>query len=183
MATAILTAARLRELLSYDHDSGDFRWRGKPRQSVNVGDVAGYVTSAGYVRIKIENSRYMAHRLAWLYVYGDWPAGEIDHINGVQGDNKIFNLRILSRRGNQHSQTKVPVNSKSGERGVTQKGGRFVARIFNDGASINLGTYNTKMEAKAAYWTAKKRLHPEVVERINATAADRGVELDYMEYA
>lgn len=106
--------------------------------------VIGHSTQSGYVDITIKRRQYQAHRLAWLYVYGEWPSGEIDHINEDRSDNRISNLRIATR-----SQNVIRSNprSKSGFKGVYQDGSRWSAQIRVDRKCIYLGSYGSPEEA------------------------------------
>lgn len=183
MAKADLSAACLRKLLSYDSASGLFHWIKKPSQATAIGQVAGNTTKLGYRRVRVLKQRYMAHRLAWLYVYGEWPDGEIDHINGVTDDNSIKNLRVLTRIENQRSQFDAQVNNQSGLRGVSKRVKGYVARILVDGVSKNLGTYAVAEDAHNAYWVAKVAIHNSVIDRLHATAAARDVDFHYREAA
>jgi HNH endonuclease len=93
----MLTAERLRELLDYDKETGVFRYkkrsgRGAP---VLVGALAGGGTPNRYWRIAIDGERYYAHRLAWLHVYGEWPMGDIEHIDRDKNNNAISNLKVF----------------------------------------------------------------------------------------
>ena len=93
-----LTAEQLRAVLEYHPETGVFFWRDRPniRPSANArrGTMAGTRTSKnGYVSICINGRIRYAHRLAWLYIHGQWPKGEIDHINEKRRDNRIANLR------------------------------------------------------------------------------------------
>ena len=92
----MLTQARLKKLLSYNTDTGEFRWRVTRRGAARAGSVAGCVRHDGYVRIAIDGKRYLAHRLAWLYVHGELVP-ELDHANGVRSDNRLDNLRPATR--------------------------------------------------------------------------------------
>jgi hypothetical protein len=94
---AKLTAERLRKRLRYDAETGLFTRRVGSGHA-HAGDMAGSVHSTGYVRICIDGGRYTAHRLAWLYVHGVWPSGQIDHINRNRSDNRIANLRERRHR-------------------------------------------------------------------------------------
>jgi hypothetical protein len=86
-----LTAERLRELLNYDPDTGVFTWRVRPVHSHRVGDIAGSVrTTRGYRLIGVAGRVYKAHRLAWLYMMGEWPKDQIDHINRDPSDNRFL---------------------------------------------------------------------------------------------
>jgi hypothetical protein len=90
--------ADLKQILDYDQNTGVFRWATRKCQRKRAGEIAGSVSNKGYVMIGIDYKKYSAHRLAWLYVHGDWPAGEIDHINRDRTDNRISNLRVATRR-------------------------------------------------------------------------------------
>jgi hypothetical protein len=98
-----LTAERLRELLHYDPDTGDFTWR-TARKRIPAGAIAGTV-ERGFRRITIgggrHGPRYSAHRLAWLYMTGAWPNGYLDHINRDPDDNRFANLRLATNSQNQ----------------------------------------------------------------------------------
>ena len=92
----LLTQDGLRQLLNYDPDMGAFTWR-QGRGPVRAGGVAGCLTRKGYRRIQIDGQNYMAHRLAWLYMYGSWPPEQIDHINEIKSDNRLDNLRLANQ--------------------------------------------------------------------------------------
>jgi hypothetical protein len=149
----MITAEHLRELLNYDPATGVFIWKER-RKGVRVGAVAGSIYSTGYRAIKIDQRHYLAHRLAWLYVRGEWPIVDIDHINRQRADNRITNLRPATRSQNQAN---VPIwrTSSSGYRGVTRRrSGRWGAGINAHGRRIELGTFGTPEEASAAYRAA-----------------------------
>lgn len=154
-----LTAERVRELFTYDPATGLFTRRVSRRATAKAGDIAGYVKPSGYRSIWI-GANYMAHRLAWLYVYGKWPAGQIDHINRVRDDNRIANLRIVTHGQNMENR-KVQRNNTSGYTGVyPDRGGRrWQARISSNGRWLYLGYFKTPELAHAAYCAAVARLH------------------------
>lgn len=122
---ALLPQKRLRGVLMYNTLTREFVWRVKPHpkaHSSKVGEVAGTVTQVGYVKITIDGSPYLAHRLIWLYVHGEFPAGEqsfIDHIDGNPSNNKIDNLRTTSSAENNRSKKKSSTNS-SGLIGISR---------------------------------------------------------------
>ena len=111
-----LTQSRLKELLAYYPRTGVFRWTDLPRNQ-KKGLVAGSVNSEGYRTIRINCKRYRASRLAYLYVTGDWPLGEIDHINHVRDDNRYSNLRDVSPQENKKNKS-MQVNNSYGISGV-----------------------------------------------------------------
>lgn len=93
MSNNHLTAERLRELLDYDPETGYFRWRRDVGARAWKGQLAGTMARDGYEYIGIDRRRYPAHRLAWLYVHGEWPRGLLRHLNWLRSDNRLENLR------------------------------------------------------------------------------------------
>jgi hypothetical protein len=79
----VLTQERIKELLDYDPDTGIFKWKISKARSIKVNNIAGGAEQGKYHRIRIDGKNYVAHRLAWLYVYGKWPDEYIDHINCI----------------------------------------------------------------------------------------------------
>ena len=112
----MLTRERLKELLDYDSASGVFTWKDVRNGRVEVGGIAGYIQH-GYVNIQIDNKTYKAHRLAWLYVYGEFPQNDIDHINHARSDNRIVNLRDVTSQENARNKS-IPRHNTSGIMGV-----------------------------------------------------------------
>lgn len=148
---------RLKQLLKYDSETGDFVWlvaRGKARKGIVAGNERERVN-----RIRLDGKTYAAHRLAWLFVYGEWPAGCIDHINGNARDNRIANLRLASHSENMRNRKKHK-NNKSGFKGVTFEPGRtrpWCARIYVGGRLRRLGSFRCPTAASLAYGCAAKR--------------------------
>ena len=155
-----LTAIRLRELLKYNPDTGEFVWRVSCR-GTKAGDTAGTSGSEGRRHITIGYSKYKAHRLAWLYVYGYWPKNLIDHINGDPTDNRIENLREATVSENLHNQRRSHKNNKTGVLGVQWRPmkNKFRARITVSGKEISLGHFDSIEDAEKAYLEAKAKLH------------------------
>lgn len=154
-----LTAERLREVLDYDPDTGVFT-RKVRTGNVKIGDVAGSFNGKGYIRIGIDGRLHRAHRLAWLYVTGEWPKDQIDHINGDRGDNRLANLREVNNAENQHNLRKARADNTTGFLGVSPRYGKFRAYIMVDGKNKHLGCFPTPEAAHAAYLEAKRGLHP-----------------------
>lgn len=164
MATANLTSARLRELLHYDPATGVFSRLVRTAPNAAVGSIAGGYDAHGYLNVSVDRVRYKAHRLAWLYSFGHWPTGEIDHINGIKDDNRISNLRDVDRTANGRNFVRVTARNKhSGVLGVTfvRSGGRnpWKAAITVSKKRIHIGVYPTIEAAHEAYVEAKRRLH------------------------
>jgi hypothetical protein len=149
-----MNQARLKELLSYDPDTGEFRWL-QSRYRNKVGTTAGCLYSEGYRVIALDRKRYLAHRLAWLFMTGVWPGGEIDHINGNPSDNRFANLREATRQQN-GANRRVGSNNKSGFKGVHWHKGdkRWRAQIMVAKRIIHLGSFETPEAAHAAYLIA-----------------------------
>ena len=155
-----LTQERLKALLNYDQTTGAFAWvRSAKGVKRSKGLSAGCRRHDGYVVIRIDNQLYLAHRLAWLYVHGVWPTHDIDHINGVRGDDRIVNLRDVPRVRNLENQRKAKPKNKAGLLGVTLCAGRYLARIQVAGRSRHLGSFDTAVEAHHVYLAAKRDLH------------------------
>ena len=143
----MLTQSRLKELFDYCPDTGIFV-RKVNRAHTKKGDIAGCL-SQGYYKICIDRVLYLSHRLAWLYVHGTLPEF-VDHINRVPTDNRIENLRSVTRSVNCHN---IVGRASSGEKGVTAASkdrDAWEARIMVNRKSIYLGFYKTKEEATAA---------------------------------
>lgn len=160
MSVEKLTADKLKQLLSYNPETGVFIWLVRPNKSILAGTVAGCVEKRiGYCTIGIEGKVYKAHRLAWLHVYGDWPDGLIDHINGQKSDNRIANLRVVSASGNSQNVRKPNRRNKSGFMGVIFFQNKWRATMSYKGKTKWLGDYNTPEEAHQVYLEAKRKYH------------------------
>ena len=157
-----ITLDQLRALLHYDPETGCFVWRVKTCRKVVSGTIAGYTRPEGYTIISIFGKRYRASRLAWLYVVGEWPVGDVDHIDGNPRNNAFCNLRDVSTAGNVQNQKRAHVRNKSsGLLGVSKVKGnrRWRARICTHGVHTLIGWFDTPEEAHEAYLKAKRLLH------------------------
>lgn len=152
-----LTAHELRGLLHYSPETGVFTWRANTRNSKS-GDIAGNVHGRGYRRIKINGTLYKAHRLAWLYVYGQWPDGQVDHINRDKTDNRIANLREASNGQNQANSI---ARGKSRFKGVSfsKANRKWRAAIKKNGNYKHIGFFKCEVEAARAYDATAQALH------------------------
>ena len=157
----MVTAARVRELLSYAPSTGEFRWKAS-QGTKKAGSVAGreHTTQSGkkYWEIRVDSKLYQAHRLAWLITHGEFPPEQIDHIDGNGLNNRIENLRSVSNAENQRNQRKKS-NNTSGVTGIswhklTQK---WMAHIRVNRQQIHLGYFTDKSEAVAARQAAEAK--------------------------
>jgi hypothetical protein len=153
-----MTADELRNLLVYDPSTGHFTWKQRVAKCIQIGSIAGNTNKIGYVTIGLRKKVYKAHRLAWLYIHGEWPDGLIDHINGDKSDNRLVNLRVVNETGNSENVRKPNKRNKSGFMGVIWFQNKWRANITINRKTKWLGDYATPEEAHAAYLGAK-RLH------------------------
>lgn len=159
-----LTAEKLRELLHYDPETGVFTWTVKPANSAKAVTVAGHTGVIGYRHIRVHGKLHLAHRLAWLYVYGTWPNGNLDHINRTRSDNRIANLREADHQQNGRNMSKR-LDNTSGHPGVAWscRKSKWRARIVHNHLDFHLGYFTTLEDAVAArkagelkYWGANR---------------------------
>ena len=155
----------LRNILDYCPDTGLFVWKPRPGISLKwhgkcCGKNAGCNLPNGCIGIRINGTRYLAHRLAWAYHFGTWPSLNIDHINGNGMDNRIANLREATQSEN-HQNRRRQSNNKSGFIGVSwnTRERKWRSTIQIGGKQTFLGGFSTKEEAYSAYLSAKARMH------------------------
>lgn len=161
-----LRAEYLRRRLDYDPATGAFRWRAVPGDgriinawnAKHVGKVAGALRPDGYVKITIDGKSYLAHRLAWLHVTGEWPEDEVDHRDGLS--NRFNNLREATSGQNKTNKGVRPDN-KIGLKGVIRDKNSYRAQIGHAGVRWAIGHYKTPEEAHAAYREVAAKLHGE----------------------
>jgi len=145
--------------LAYDPDSGLFI-RKAPLKGQKVGAVSGVLNKLGYIQVGVDRKIYFGHRLAWFYVHGRWPEGQIDHINGIRSDNRICNLRDADWSINNQNQIKPHKDNACGLLGVCRAKKRWRAAIKSNGKIKHLGTFDTPELAHEAYLAAKRQVHP-----------------------
>ncbi len=144
----MISLTEMAKILTYDLNTGRFTYKCKPRAQTEIGDIAGTIDKEGYRVIKIKNKLYKAHRLAWLFIYGRMPIGQIDHINHNRDDNRIENLRVVNNQENQKNRL-INKNNKSGVNGVfwNKLSNKWQARIRVNSKAIHLGLFSTLDEA------------------------------------
>lgn len=155
----MIDAATLRELIDYDPETGSLTWRHRvdaPGWSTRwAGKPCGAKSARGYVNVGLMGKTMQAHTIAWIIATGGPPSGEIDHINGVRWDNRLCNLRDVSRVQNQRN-LPIQKNNRSGHPGVERFRGKWRAVIVVDRHPIRLGTFPSFDQAKAARVAAEK---------------------------
>lgn len=152
---------RAMELFAYDPDTGMLCWRVNKGTTGRAGAEAGYSAKAGYRRVKIDGSMYLAHRIIWLFVYGSFPDLHIDHIDGNTLNNRLSNLRAATNTMNMENQTKPLKNNKSGYLGVSYRNDRnkYRAQIWVGPKRIHIGDFGDAKSAHEAYLNVKRELH------------------------
>lgn len=145
--------------LHYDPLTGHFNWiEGRKRGRFN--GRAGFLHHTGYVVIRVYDSGFLAHRLAWKWVHGDLPDLTVDHINLDKADNRIANLRLATWAENSRN-TPPKAGTLSGLKGVAwhKKSKKWQATIKDSGRCIYLGLFESPQAAQDAYWVAAKKLY------------------------
>lgn len=158
-----ITNSNVMEIFDYDPIAGELSWKVSPSKNVEAGSIAGRIDKDGYIQISYRKVSYLAHRVAWLYMYGKWPDDQIDHRDGNRANNAIANLREASCSENMQNIRVAQRNNKIKLLGVTHSHNRvnpFRATICLNRKCRHLGYFATKEEAHSAYLKAKSELHP-----------------------
>lgn len=154
------TQIELKTLFCYDPNIGVFTRLIRACPSAAAGSIAGYIEN-GYVRIFIKHRKFPAHRLAWLWAYGEYPLVMLDHINGNRSDNRIVNLRQATASENSQNVNKAHRDKKSGPLlGAYRNGSKWRAQICVNGKVKTLGAFSDEQSAHLAYMKEKSKIHP-----------------------
>ena len=178
---ARLTQTRLTERLRYDPETGLFYW--VSGRSDRVGKVAGGISPLGYWQIRVDDLNYTGHRLAVLYMTGEFPPSPVDHKNGVKHDNRWDNLRVVSQSQNIANSSDQKTKLSGLPRGVADRGKgtlRYRAIINVGGKMKIIGSFKTPDEAGLAYKRKSLELHGEYsvfAREPNEKATDAAAEL------
>ena len=141
----------------FEYNAGKLYWKVSVARCVKAGAEAGSLNSGGYLQFMYQRKTYKVHRIIWCMVHGSIPEGmQIDHINGVRDDNRIDNLRLVTRVVNNRNR-KQGSNNTSGVNGVSwaKRDGKWLAHITLNGMTKYLGYFATLEEAKAARLSAQ----------------------------
>lgn len=161
-----LSAEEVRNLLEYDPETGVFTWKERTRDSFQTARSfaiwntqfarrrAGTLGNCGYIGIKIDGSRYGAHRLAYVYMTGSWPTDQIDHIDHARANNRWSNLRPATNAENRKNLS-IRSDNTSGVVGVywQKDAGKWRAQIVSNGRHTSLGkfdSFDTAVSARLA---------------------------------
>lgn len=148
----LIDADVLRSLLEYNPETGIFVNRINRSPNAKCKSVAGSLQNTGYISIHICGRKYLAHRLAYLYMTGGWPRNQIDHINGVRSDNSWVNLRDCTNGENMR-------NLKRAGKNIYPNGSGFMVKIQKDNKEFYLGTFRTYEEARGVAEQARMEYH------------------------
>lgn len=150
---------KVTSMLCYDKETGSFTRKIKRRNAPENSE-AGSLKKSGYVEISFDGVTYRRSRLAFFFVNGFFPKGEIDHINGIRNDDRWENLRCVTRNQNKQNQRKPHKNNRSGFLGVSKRpNGLFISQIRLNNKVHCLGLFKTPEEAHEKYVEAKRQLH------------------------
>jgi hypothetical protein len=156
----MITQLELQSILNYDLQTGIFTRKIKRNFKQKIGEVCGTYHPDGYIYIQLNNKKYKAHRLAWLYIYGYFPKNMIDHINNIQSDNRICNLREATNSQNQYN-AKVRKDNTSGIKGVSwnKNAKKWQVNLNINGKTKYFGIYKTKELAESVIKTVRNKYH------------------------
>jgi hypothetical protein len=172
-------ASHLKQWLDYDPMTGVFVWKRQPDASFshctrdatwvakiwnanNAGKRAFGPCQHGYWSGHVCGARVYAHRAAVAIMTGEWPNGQVDHINGTRSDNRWANLRVVDQSGNNRNSA-MQRNNTSGFVGVSRDRGKWSAHIYGDKRKrIFLGRFSDIADAVAARKNAEDQYayHP-----------------------
>lgn len=144
---SLLTYEEAKRIFTYDPETGFVRQRGYK--------FAKWKTTTGYIKTLYKGKRLAVHRIVWLLHKGEWPKGEIDHINRNRADNRIENLRDVPKHIN--ASNRPDAASMTGTTWHPEKN-KWKAKIQNNNKYIHIGYFNTQIEAHEAYLRARREI-------------------------
>lgn len=147
----IVTQDKVKQVLDYNPATGEFTWKVATSNRVKPGEVAGRLCKTlGYILIGIKSKTHLAHRLAWLYTYGEWPKQQVDHVDGNRSNNAIANLRDVSNRQNS-SNRKCHRDGRLVGAVYYKANDKWGSKIVKDDKQHYLGLFDTEWEAHQMY--------------------------------
>jgi len=154
----MITQNQLKNQLNYNPITGFFTWA-ITKQKVKLGAIAGCLSkSTGYIHLRIYGIEYLAHRLAFLYMTGNFPKNQVDHVNRIKNDNKWLNLRDVTRVGNGRNRP-LNKNNTSGVIGVSwnNRRNKWLSYIYLNSKRKDLGFFKSKIVATIKRKQAQKK--------------------------
>lgn len=158
---SILTQERVKKVYDYNAETGKLTYKIQLASNTPIGKEAGTIKDHGYRVVRVDNIEYLAHRLIWLYMTGQWPKNQIDHIDLNKSNNTWNNLReaTVSQNGINAYLRKT---NKTGHKGIALFQNKWYrARIHYNGKEIHLGIFKTIDEAIAVRNAKEKELYGE----------------------
>lgn len=152
----------LKDQVSYDPKTGILTRQRKPNKSkAMLGPIKGTKKDEGHLKVAIDGVEKYLHQIAWYLHYGTWPTEIIDHIDGDPTNNKINNLRLVTKHENVLNQRRAHKTNRSGLLGAhwIEEKKKFHSSIWFKNKKYNLGYYDTAQAAHEAYVQAKRNLH------------------------
>lgn len=148
----MLTQDFLKKVLHYNPETGIWTWIVDYSSRAKKGESPGWKNDAGYICFSVKGKKYRSHQLAFLYMEGALPKGQIDHINRIRDDNRWCNLRPATQT-EQNANCKVRKNNTSGYRGIywREDRGYYVAQIVLGGQHTYIGSFPLLKDAVEAY--------------------------------
>ena len=154
--------SELRKLLTYNASTGELLWlpRGDAWWDVRYGNKPAFAADdgRGYRTGTLSKRKLFAHRVIWALVHGEWPAADVDHINGDRSDNRLANLRVVLHVVNTRNQ-RPRVNNTSGITGVTwdKAKKKWAAQISVYGRNKLIGRFDNIEDAAQARRAAQRK--------------------------
>lgn len=154
----ILTQEYLKSIILYEPLTGMFIWRYKEAcpSFKRGGRISNCVEKDGYIQIRISGKSFKAHRLAFLYITGEWPKEQVDHINGIRRDNRWCNIRECTPRENMFNM-RACVDGKI--KGIRKKNKSYEVTLRINGIPTYLGSYKNLEDAVKTIRAAREKYH------------------------
>ena len=152
----------LRQRLRYEPETGKLYWRRCATVSTrwntrHAGKEAGSINRYGYRIVFLEGAAIRAHRIVWSMTHGAWPDQDIDHVDHDRANNRIENLRVVSRKDNCRNASLSKRNT-SGHAGVTwcRRTQKWQAQIAPNRRTVHLGRFHDITDAIAVRKAAEE---------------------------